>query len=311
MAHGPWNIYGPWHMVHGVISMICGIRHMANDVLPYTIARMIHVQITAFQQAVLSYYRDFGRFDLPWRQPGPDGQFDPYKILVSEVMLQQTQVPRVVPKFAAFMTRFPSVSELAEASQADVLRTWSGLGYNRRARYLHQAAQAIHRDFGHKFPGQVAELTKLAGIGNNTAAAILVYSYDRPLAFIETNIRTAFIHHFFADEAGISDTAILEIVERALPKFGAREWYWALMDYGAFLKRTIGNPNRASEHYARQSKFEGSARQVRGRVIHLLGAGSRTEAELQSRLADERLSGVLQQLVSEGLIRRHSGRYSL
>ncbi|HEY5442107.1 MAG TPA: hypothetical protein VIJ68_01060 [Candidatus Saccharimonadales bacterium] len=265
-----------------------------------------------FQGTVRKYYETHGRHDLPWRCPEPDGSFDPYKITVSELMLQQTQVGRVIPKYEAFLRRFPSLQALAAAPSGEVLRAWNGLGYNRRARFLQQAAQQIVLDNNGHFPESANELIKLPGIGAGTAGAILAYVFDRPAVFVETNIRTVFIHHFFHNQTGISDKAILELLQQTLPKEGRnREWYWALMDYGAYLKQSVGNLNHRSRSYAKQSKFEGSKRQLRGRVIRALAQHAYTKADLSSLLADERLPDVLADLLAERLIIKRGQSFSL
>jgi A/G-specific adenine glycosylase len=267
--------------------------------------------IEQFQSEVWGYYHEHGRGNLPWRQSGPDGTFDPYKIMVSEIMLQQTQVGRVVPKYLLFIERFPDVAVLAEAPLGEVLRSWSGLGYNRRAQFLHQAARQITTHYNGVFPRAESELAKLRGIGRNTAGAILAYSFNQPVVFIETNIRTVFIHHFFADEVDIPDKSILPLIESALDREHPREWYWALMDYGSYLKQTAGNINHRSRHYAKQPAFAGSRRQIRGRVISLLTEGTRTADSLQAEIQDERLSSVLDDLVHEGLVGRRGSRFIL
>ncbi len=268
-------------------------------------------RLKSFQRTVMAYYQEYGRHDLPWRQPAADGSFDPYKILVSEIMLQQTQVQRVIPKYHDFLERFPTVQQLATAPLADVLRAWSGLGYNRRAKFLHEAAQMISQQSDGQFASDISSLVKLPGVGHNTAAAILAYANDKPVSFIETNIRTVFIHHFFNDQQTVSDEAIMEMVTTTLPKTGARLWYWALMDYGAHLKQTVGNLNQASKTYTKQASFEGSRRQLRGRVIHLLGTGQYSADQLMAKLADQRLDEVLHDLVEEGMIRQQGQQFSL
>lgn len=251
------------------------------------------------------------RREMPWRQIGADGTIEPYIVLVSEIMLQQTQVGRVLPKFEAFVRQFPSVSELARASLADVLRAWSGLGYNRRAKYLRQAAQMIVRDFGGRFPTTVQELSKLPGVGVNTAGAIIAYAYNQPTVFIETNIRTVYIHHFFHDQNDIPDSAILEKLQQTLDREHPREFYWALMDWGTELKRQQGNLSRRSRHYTKQTTFKGSLRQLRGQVLRELTASSKSQAVLQATINDERLADVLENLQVEGLITKKKQHYYL
>jgi A/G-specific adenine glycosylase len=270
-----------------------------------------HRDDAAFRRQVRAYYRLHGRHDLPWRQPEPDGSFDPYKILVSEAMLQQTQVGRVIPKFNSFIKQFPDAATLARASLGDVLRAWNGLGYNRRAKFLHEAAQQIVDQYGEGFPANSQELVKLPGVGPNTAGAILAYAFNRPAVFVETNIRTAYIHHFFAGQTAVEDRVVLAALTRTLPKSGIRVWYWALMDYGTFLKQAVGNLNRASRSYAKQTKFAGSKRQIRGQVIRLLSERPYSSKELQIAIDDERLAVVLAGLTDEGLIRKAGQRLYL
>jgi len=264
-----------------------------------------------FEETLRQYYADFGRHDLPWRQPEPDGAFNPYKILVSEIMLQQTQVPRVLIKFNEFLLRFPTVQSLAVAELGDVLQVWSGLGYNRRAKFLWQAAQKVHTDFGGALPQTLEELVLLPGVGKNTAGAVMAYAFDEPVVFLETNIRTVYIHHFFHDEFDVPDAAIAELVDTTLDRQHPREFYWALMDYGTYLKQTVGNASRQAKGYAKQSKFEGSKRQVRGQVLRELAAGPQSVAALAQRIPDERLPEVLQDLVKEGMLKQEGDNYAI
>ena len=298
--------------------------------------KLTAARITDFQSVVRNYYVAYGRHDMPWRQPKADGSFDPYKILVSELMLQQTQVNRAMPKYHQFLELFPTVEALASSSLSVVLTAWSGLGYNRRAKFLHQAAKKLVNDYGGTFPQDIAELVTLPGVGKNTAGAILAYAFNQPVVFIETNIRTVYIRHFFYDQAGIADSEILPLVAATLPqargKRAARDdefisspgamrktvglshyrtWYWSLMDYGAHLKQTTGNLNKLSMHYSRQSRFEGSRRQVRGQVIRTLTLAPYDLSALQRLIPDERLAAVLADLQAEGLIRQDGTRYTL
>lgn len=266
--------------------------------------------VNDFQRIVLEYYRQHGRHDLPWRQPRTAGLFDPYAILVSEIMLQQTQVPRVLPKYEAFLARFPSFEALAAAPLADVLIAWNGLGYNRRAKFLWQAAQTVSVEHHGQLPDKHAELVLLPGVGPNTAGAIMAYAFNKPVIFIETNIRTVYIHHFFADRTPVRDKDIADKLATTLPD-NPRQWYWALMDYGTYLKQTVGNVARHSAQYTRQSAFVGSRRQLRGQVLRALQKGGMNGAALQQLLPDERLAGVLSDLVHEAMVTVHNGRYSL
>lgn len=265
----------------------------------------------SFVETVLEYYRLHGRHDLPWRQPEHDGSFDPYKIMVSEIMLQQTQVPRVIPKYHVFLQRFPTVYALAAAPLGDVLLAWQGLGYNRRAKYLWRAAQIIERDFLGEIPNGQSLLERLPGIGTNTAGAIRAYAFNEPAVFIETNIRTTFIHHFFDDQDSVPDAAIRDLVIETLDMYSPRVWYWGLMDYGTYLKQMVGNVSRASKTYAKQSKFVGSRRQIRGKVLKLLALQAYDEIALLEALDDPRAHDVLIELVREGLVQKRGGSYAL
>ena len=205
-------------------------------------------QIETFREAVWGYYREHGR-TMPWREDP-----SPYKVLVSELMLQQTQVSRVIPKFDAFMYTCADFASLAEKPLGDVLALWSGLGYNRRAKFLHRTAQLVVSDHAGALPDTFVELVKLPGIGKNTAGAILAYAYEQPVVFVETNIRTVYFHHFYPDAATlVSDKEIESLVAQTLDEEHPREWYWALMDYGTHLKQTAGGRLTSSKHYVKQS----------------------------------------------------------
>lgn len=260
-------------------------------------------KLEEFQAVVWQYYAEYGREGLPWRLAEADGSFNPYKVVVSELMLQQTQVARVVPKYEQFLGLFPDVESLAAASLGDVLVAWQGLGYNRRAKFLWLAAQQVAGEYGGRFPREATELVKLPGIGPNTAGAIVAYTYNQPVAFIETNIRTVFIHHFFGDQTDVADKNVYTLVQAALPTDGnVREWYWALMDYGVHIKQTVGNTARASKSYVRQSPFEGSRRAVRGAVIRQLASQPMSYARLNEVIGDARLGSVLNDLVREDMV---------
>jgi A/G-specific adenine glycosylase len=217
-----------------------------------------------FRTAVLAHYRDCGR-DLPWRRTRV-----PYHILVSEVMLQQTQVARVIARYGQFLAAFPTVLSLADATAADVLAVWQGLGYNRRALALHRAARLLTSEHRGEVPRSLDELRRLPGVGTAIAAAVCVFAYDVPLPFIETNIRSAFIHFFFQECVSVSDADLLPLVKAALDRENPRDWYYALMDYGAWVKKTYPNPGRKSKHHAVQAPFPGSRRQARALILHML-----------------------------------------
>lgn len=219
----------------------------------------------AFIAQVWRYYRNHGRHTLPWRLTT-----DPYRILVSEVMLQQTQVSRVLPKYVAFIERFPTVVALSQASLHDVLSLWQGLGYNRRAQLLWQAAIEISRSHDGVFPRTRELINSLPGVGTYTAGAIMAFAYNEGYPIVETNIRTVIIHHFFATESAVTEAQILAVVKDTLSRKRPREWYYALMDYGVYLKQTHGNLSRNSVSYKKQTPFKGSARQVRAAIVRAL-----------------------------------------
>lgn len=263
-----------------------------------------------FIDTVWGYYHEHER-DLPWRVADADGSFDPYKILVSEIMLQQTQAQRVIPKYQSFLEQFPTVKSLAAAPLQAVLLAWSGLGYNRRAKFLWQAAQFICEQHRGVFPDSVKLLVALPGVGPNTAAAICAYAFNQPVVFIETNIRTIYIHHFFPNTHKVRDSELLPFITETLDQEHPREWYWALMDYGVYLKATVGNASRSSMHYAKQSRFEGSRRQIRGAVLKCLAGGPLSLTELSKIIVDDRLVSVLNDLVHESLITKQDNIFSL
>lgn len=256
------------------------------------------MDFTLFTSIIWEYYAKHKR-SFPWRETT-----DPYQILVSEIMLQQTQTDRVVPKFTAFIAQFPNFSSLALAPLSQVLSLWSGLGYNRRALYLHKTAQQVIERFGGKLPESEKELLSLPGIGKYTAGAILAFVHNRRAIFIETNIRRVYIHFFFSDQEKVSDELLNPVIEQTLPNENYREWYYALMDYGVYLAKTHENPNRKSKHYTKQSKFEGSKRQLRGKILRIyLADGHINENHLM--LADYKkdvVKAVIEEMKNEGLV---------
>ena len=224
--------------------------------------------VREFRCSVLDFYAGSAR-DFPWRHT-----VNPYEILVSEIMLQQTQTERVLPKYEAWLKRFPDAQSLASASLSEVLALWSGLGYNRRARFLQQACRLISERIakGGTFPDTADELDALPGIGPYTARAVCTFAFNKPEIFIETNIRSVYIFFFFPHEntKGVADKDLLPLIEKTLYRENPRLWYYALMDYGAALKKKVENPSRKSRHYTKQSRFEGSLRQARGAIVRSL-----------------------------------------
>lgn len=242
-------------------------------------------QLAAFVTSVARSGREHYR-DLPWRTTR-----DPYAVLLSEVMLQQTQVARVVPKYLAWIEAFPTLEALAAAPLEPVLEAWQGLGYNRRAVALKRTAEQVCERHLCHLPADETELRLLPGIGPSTAAGVLVFAHDLPALYLETNVRTVFLHELFADCSGVKDREIEPLARLALGEassqgIGPREWSLALLDHGAHLKRSMPNPSRRSAHHTRQSAFEGSRRQKRAWLLRavIADAGLRAE-EYASRLA--------------------------
>jgi A/G-specific adenine glycosylase len=259
----------------------------------------------SFRSLIREFYDHSGR-PMPWRETR-----DPYRIFVSEIMLQQTQVPRVMQKYPEFLARFGDFHALAQAELREVLLAWQGLGYNRRAKFLHEAARRIVSHHGGELPREPEVLVTLPGVGPNTAGSLAAFAYNLPVVFIETNIRRVFIHFFFAEAGGIRDRDILPVVEATLDREDPRTWYYALMDYGAMLAKWFPNPNRRSAHYTRQSAFENSDRQIRGRLLRALGEREALSvAELPAVLgfSEERVASVVSALEKEGFIARRDGR---
>lgn len=244
---------------------------------------------------------------MPWRNTHIS-----YRIFVSEIMLQQTGIDRVTRKYPDFLRAFPSFRRLAEASVEQVLAAWNGLGYNRRALALRESARLIVTRHRGRVPRTVTGLMGLPGVGHATASAILVYSFNMPLAFIETNIRRIYLHYFFPRRTGVTDKMILPLVEKTMDRNNPREWFYALMDFGAMLSRREVNPNRRSAGYKRQSAFQGSVRQARGEALAaMLKLRNATEKELASAIGapDSRLRVALRQLVEEGFLSLRGRRY--
>jgi A/G-specific adenine glycosylase len=261
-----------------------------------------------FHYKITTFYKKHGR-DLPWRNTS-----DRYHIYVSEIMLQQTQVERVVPKYNRFIAEFPGFPALAAAPLPALFGVWQGLGYNRRCLLMKESAKIIVSRFGCRVPQSIAALKELPGIGEATGRALLAFCFNRPVAFIETNIRQVFLHFFFRHREGVHDKEILPLVEKTLDRKNPREWYYALMDYGAMLKKQVGNLGARSTHYIKPSPFQGSMRQLRGIVLKtLLSHFSLSEDRLVSIVRKEpsMVKEALHALESEGFIERRGTSYAL
>ena len=279
---------------------------------------------------LLEWYAANAR-DLPWRRTR-----DPYAILVSEIMLQQTQVDRVIPKWLAWLERFPTLLDLARASRADAIRAWQGLGYNLRAVRLHAIAFQVAADYGGELPRDVAGLLRLKGIGRYTAGAVACFAYEQPVAMVDTNVRRVLSRVF-----GWPSSAVDDLAESVVPVSAAYAWNQALMDLGATLCRarqplclvcplvaecggpraTAGSPDSAAGSPALAGSpksaggppapaaspkvaagpFNGSRRYHRGRIVQVLRGLPAGESMRMSDLGDRR--ELVHQLAADGLVR--------
>lgn len=254
-----------------------------------------------FRLKVRAHHTTHGRHTLPWRlQPAP------YQVMVSEYMLQQTQVERVIPKFLTFIKKFPNFKKLADATLPEVFLLWQGLGYNRRAKYLRDAARRIVQEKKGILPNDIEYLESLPGIGPYTARAIQTFAFGNTAPFIETNIRTAVMHHYFPRSRRVHDRDILFVLEGSIPRQGraARLWYAALMDYGASLKKEGSRLNAKSFHYIKQKPFKGSRRELRGALMRALLLKAMSETSLAQSLAKPKkeIKEELSRLKKEGLV---------
>lgn len=271
-------------------------------------------QIKAFQTHILDWYATNKR-DLPWRVPGDTlvAQRDPYTILVSEVMAQQTQLSRVIPKYKAWIQRFPTLESLAHASTQEVLRLWSGLGYNRRAIYLQKCAKELCNEIWNKpiWPQTEKDLVKLPGIGKYTARAILCFAFNQQLAVVDTNVRKVILTQLIhptkrsMSAARITEKEIEDISEQLLPQGHAYEWNQALMDYAAMVLKNEKHPQ-----VQKQSPFKGSDRYYRGKIIRLLINKERISVnkarqvlhEGKNTLTQERFDKIIKGLIKDNVV---------
>ena len=260
--------------------------------------------LTSFVDTVAKHGAELYR-DFAWRRTT-----DPYAILVSEVMLQQTQVVRVEKYFDEWLVRFPTADALAAASVSDVLEMWQGLGYNRRALMLKRAAEQVSAEYAGMVPDSYDELVALPGVGPATAAGVLAFAYNQPSVYLETNVRTVVLHELFPDEVDVNDREVREIVEGAAEisrehGIAPRVWNYALLDYGAWLKKAVPNPSRRSKHHTKQSKFEGSHRQKRAAILRLILESPNSTVEEYARLSGydhETVAGIIVELTAEGFL---------
>jgi A/G-specific adenine glycosylase len=255
--------------------------------------------ISTFQDIIFSFYRQYGR-KFPFRE-----KIRPYYVLVSEMMLQQTQTSRVSQKFLDFIDHFPSFEDLANAPLSDVLREWQGLGYNRRAKALKKIAELIINEHNGELPSDYETLESFPHIGEATASSIRAFAFNIPNAFIETNIRRVYLYFFFPGKKNVKDDDIFPIVEATLYKKNSRKWYYALMDYGVMLKKKYPNLNKRSAKYRKQKPFKGSNREIRGKLLKFfLKEPKATSSQLSRKmgLKEPRLKQVLEDLLKEGFL---------
>lgn len=293
-------------------SAIACIVSSSNHGILVTMQPLHIDQIEQFKKIIYDFYA-LNRREFSWRQ-----DITAYKVVVSEVMLQQTQTSRVIEKFQQWIEKFPDFQSLAQASNHDVLTAWQGLGYNRRGLSLAKIAQIVMQEHQGILPSDPHVLQTLPSIGSNTAGSISAFAFNKPTVFIETNIRTVYTHIFFQGQTEISDKQLLPIIEQSVDRDNPREWYYALMDYGVHLKQKLPRINAASKHYTKQSKFEGSKRQVRGMIIKILTACKSTTWDelidvltfhLPENLHNKNL--IIQNLIDEKIIHLKHDRLSL
>ncbi len=261
--------------------------------------RLTPAAVHRFRRHLYRFFHEQGR-QMPWRTTT-----DPYHILVSEIMLQQTQVERVALKYEPFLNAFPDVWSLARAPLRDIMAGWQGLGYNRRALALQRIARLLVTEFNGRLPASVETLRTFPGIGAATAGALAAFAFNQPAVFIETNIRRVFLHCFFPGQSEVRDREILPLVDQTLDRKQPRPWYYALMDYGAMLKRAAPNPNRRSAHHQRQAPFADSDRQIRGLILKaLLGSPALSVEELVEAVGKSpaRTTGLIRRLIKEGFL---------
>jgi A/G-specific adenine glycosylase len=285
------------------------------------VARDHRPDLREFVELVAEQGRELYR-DLPWRRTR-----DPYQVLLSEVMLQQTQVVRVEARWERWLAEFPTLDALAAAPLERVLEAWQGLGYNRRAVALKRLAEQVAEKFAGELPADEAALRALPGVGPATAAGVLAFAFGQPAVYLETNVRAVFLHELFADQDGVSDRELVPLVrsaaeEAARQGLDPREWNYALLDYGAYLKRTLPNPSRRSAHHTRQSAFAGSRRQKRAWLLRAVvaapGCDTRAYAQALSgaelalgrdAVDAELVAGLLGELEREGFLARDGERW--
>ncbi|MBD3196983.1 MAG: A/G-specific adenine glycosylase [Candidatus Lokiarchaeota archaeon] len=262
---------------------------------------MTDTVISQFQKIIYGYYKNSGR-NFPFRE-----KISPYYVLISEIMLQQTQTSRVSQKFLEFIDKFPNFTELANANLDEVLQAWQGLGYNRRAVALKNIAEIVVNEYEGTLPQDVEALKTFPQIGHNTASSIVSFAYNKPTFFIETNIRRVYIYFFFPGRNDVDDKEIMRLLKQTADIKNPREWYYALMDYGVMLKKTHPELNKRSKHYRKQKKFKGSNRQLRGKILKLVlksGKISFEDLKKEVNFETKKINKVVHQLEREGFLKK-------
>ena len=253
-----------------------------------------------FQEYIYTFFEEHGK-EFPFRK-----NITPYNVLISEIMLQQTQTKRVSEKFLNFIRIFPDFQTLSEAPLKEILKEWQGLGYNRRAIALKKIAGIVIKSHNGNLPKSIEELKSFPQIGHNTASSILTFAFNQPTIFVETNIRTVFIYFFFHNKNNINDKEIIPLIEKTFDKNSPRNWCYALMDYGVMLKKKFPKLNKKSAHYRKQSPFKGSARQIRGKILKILVEKKTiSKSELKNNFKytnGDLMNKILLQLEREGFI---------
>ncbi|MCC7304415.1 A/G-specific adenine glycosylase [bacterium] len=261
------------------------------------------MRTSEFQKLIYDFFEKNHR-TFPWRETQ-----NPYEIMVSEIMLQQTQTLRVIPKYLDWLKKFPTTKKLANASLSEILLAWNGLGYNRRGKFLWEAGKYIESELQGRIPATFIELRKLPGIGEYTANAILAFAYNQSTIVVETNIRTVVLHHFFKDSVEkIRDQQIKTVLAKVIDKTDPRSWYYALMDYGNWLKSEGIDYFHKQKSYTKQKPFKGSERFVRGYLLRetLLLKKLDTTKVILPGYTQKNIKKVAQDLIREGLLKERS-----
>jgi A/G-specific adenine glycosylase len=260
-------------------------------------------KIRRFQKKIFSFYEKNKR-DLPWRKTA-----DPYKILLSEFMLQQTQVTRVVFYYNKWLRKWPTIHALASASLPEVLEMWMGMGYNTRAVNLHRTARKIIADFHGDVLQAMKQYKELPGIGRYTSQAVQIFSTNADLVTVDTNIRRILISEFSLPSK-MPDKLLWSMAEQCLPLGKSRDWHNALMDYGSLhltAKKTGIKPK------TRQTHFEGSNRQIRAKILRCLLQKTMSLSELEKtiKIEQKRLRPILEKMMDENIIIKRNATYQL